>query len=82
MSSKLNKINAEINKHEEKHLATNEKLKKLYKERKDIENLEMIDILKKNKTSLSDLQGLLENLNKNHGDVIPLTMEVQENETK
>ncbi len=81
MNAKLKKVNAEIEKYEQRHFATGEKLKALYKERKDLENLEMIDILKKNKTSLSDLQGLLENLNKNHGDVIPVTMEEHRNET-
>ncbi|WP_317856081.1 DUF4315 family protein [Chakrabartyella piscis] len=81
MSAKLNKVNAEIEKYEQKRLQIDNKIKSLYKERKDLEHLEMIDMLKKNNTSLSDLQGLLENLNKQHGDVIPMTMEVETNET-
>lgn len=81
MNAKLKKVNAEIEKYEQKRLQIDEKIKLLYKERTDLENLEMIDFLKKNKTSLSDLQGLLDNLNKQHGDVIPMTMEVERNET-
>lgn len=81
MSAKLKKINAEIEKYEQKRSQIDNKIKSLYKERKDLEHLEMIDILKKNNTSLSDLQGLLDNLNKQHGDVIPMTMEVDRNET-
>ncbi|MGL5254028.1 MAG: DUF4315 family protein [Brevinema sp.] len=81
MSAKLKKVNAEIEKYEQKRKQIDDKIKSLYKERTDLENLEMIDFLKKNKTSLNDLQGLLNNLNEKHGDVIPMTMEVQRNET-
>lgn len=81
MSAKLKKVNAEIEKYEQKRSQIDNKIKSLYKERADLENLEMIDILKKNKTSLSDLQGLLENLNKEHGHIVPIEMEEKTNET-
>lgn len=81
MSAKLNKVNAEIEKYEQKRSQIDNKIKSLYKERADLENLEMIDFLKKNKTSLSDLQGLLKNLNTEHGHIVPIEMEEKTNET-
>ncbi len=80
MNTKLNKITADIAKTEEKILALQGKLKVLQKEKTDLENLEMIDFLRKNKTDLQGLQELLTNLNMDHGNVVPLSMEENRNE--
>ncbi len=81
MNTKLNKITADIAKTEEKILALQSKLKVLQKEKTDLENLEMIDFLRKNKTDLQGLQELLTKLNMDHGNVVPITLEENSNET-
>ncbi len=56
MSAKLKKIINAIEKTEEVINSNQEKLKKLYHEKEEIENLEMINVLKKHKIRPSDLK--------------------------
>ncbi len=78
MSAKLNKINKEIEKTEKIIKENQDKLKGLYRDKDDLENLEMIDFLKKNKIQHSDLKSIVDILHSEKGDVIPLKTEIKE----
>ncbi len=72
MSAKLNKINKEIEKTEKVIKENQDKLKGLYRDKDDLENLEMIDFLKKNKIQHSDLKNIVDILHSEKGNIIPL----------
>ncbi len=78
MSAKLNKINKEIEKTEKVIKENQDKLKGLYRDKDDLENLEMIDFLKKNKIQHSDLKTIVDILHSENGDIIPLKTEIKE----
>ncbi len=78
MSAKLNKINKEIEKTEKVIKENQDKLKGLYRDKDDLENLEMIDFLKKNKIQHSDLKNIVDILHSEKGNIIPLKTEYKE----
>lgn len=57
------------------------KLKFLYKERVDLENLAMIDILRKNKIKAENLSDLITLLSEENGGTIPLNTETKGGES-
>lgn len=84
MQNKLNKIEKEITKTGEKLKEFEHKLKALQKEKTDMENLIMIDALRKHKVNHSELHTLLQILEEEKGAVVPvktIQTEDKENET-
>ena len=78
MSVKMDKINKDIAKAEQIITEWQGKLKALHKEKTDIENLEMIDILRKNKVNHNDLRTMLDVFQEENGTVVPLKTEIME----
>ncbi len=78
MNAKLRKIINAIEKTEQVINVNQEKLKKLYQEKDEIENLEMINVLKKHKIRPSDLKNIVDSLHKDKGDIIPLKTQSKE----
>ncbi len=72
MSAKIDKINREIEKQEKIIVDAQSKLKTLYREKEDTENLEMVDYLRKHKIQPSELKNIVEILHKENGDIIPV----------
>lgn len=72
MSAKVDKINREIEKQEKIIVDAQSKLKTLYREKEDTENLEMVDYLRKHKIQPSELKNIVEILHKENGDIIPV----------
>ncbi|MFV0520473.1 MAG: DUF4315 family protein [Lachnospirales bacterium] len=79
MNVKLRKVIKEIEKNEKLLHTTQDNLKALYKEKTDLENLDMVDFLRKNKISHNDLQSIVDLLHDERGDIIPLKTENKEN---
>lgn len=80
MNGKLEKLEEHILKTEERIEVLQKKLKSLQKEKMELENLEMIEFLRKHKTNFGELQGLLERLHMDNGGLIPVELEVRRNE--
>ncbi len=78
MSTKLSKINKEIEKTEKVINENQDKLKGLYRDKDDLENLEMIDFLKKNKIHHSELKNIVDILHIEKGNIIALKTEFKE----
>ena len=72
MGTKLNKINKDIQKIEQIMIEWQNKLKALEKKKINIENLEMIDFLRKNSVSHGDLKTMIDLLHEEKGTIIPL----------
>ena len=84
MQNKLNKVQKEIKKMEEKISEYQSKLKALQKEKTDLENLIMIEVLRKHKVNHTDLPTMLQIFEEEKGATVPLKinhMEEKENET-
>ncbi|GLB30948.1 hypothetical protein LAD12857_28710 [Lacrimispora amygdalina] len=84
MQNKLKKIENEIARTGEKLKEFEHKLKSLQKEKTDMENLIMIDALRKHKVNHSELHTLLQILEEEKGAVVPvktIQTEDKENET-
>lgn len=83
MQSKLNKVEKEITKTEQKISEQESKLKSLQKEKTDLENLMMIDVLRKHKVNHNDLPTILQIFEEEKGSSVPLKInytEGQQNE--
>ena len=78
MSAKRDKIIKDIEKAEQIIMEWQVKLKALQKEKIDLDNLEMIDYLKKNKVDRADLIKIVDILNETNGGIIPLKTEIME----
>ncbi|WP_313523809.1 DUF4315 family protein [Anaerotignum sp.] len=74
MNAKLNKVTKDIRKTEEKISEYQSKLKVLQKEKTDLENLMMIDVLRKHKVNHNDLHTMLDIFEEEKGASIPLTI--------
>lgn len=74
MQIKLNKVIKEIQKTEEKIAEFQSKLKTLQKEKTDLENLMMIDVLRKHKVNHNDLHTMLQVFEEEKGTSVPLTI--------
>ena len=72
MQIKLNKVTKEIQKTEEKIAEFQNKLKTLQKEKTDLENLMMIDVLRKHKVNHNDLHTMLQVFKEEKGTSVPL----------
>lgn len=83
MQNKLTKIKKDIQRTEEKISEYQSKLKSLQKEKTDIENLMMIDVLRKHKVNHNDLPTILQIFEEEKGSSVPLKInntEEQQNE--
>lgn len=83
MQNKLTKIKKDIRKTEEKISEYQSKLKSLQKEKTDLENLMMIDVLRRHKVNHNDLPTILQIFEEEKGSSVPLkinNMEEQQNE--
>lgn len=83
MQNKLTKIKKDIQRTEEKISEYQSKLKSLEKEKTDIENLMMIDVLRKHKVNHNDLPTILQIFEEEKGSSVPLKInntEEQQNE--
>lgn len=80
MSSKIEKIDKEIQKLENVIKESQEKLKVLYREKEDTENLEMIDFLRKRKIQPCELKTIVDKLHKENGNIIPLKETTKNND--
>lgn len=83
MQNKLTKIKKDILKTEEKISEYQSKLKSLEKEKTDLENLMMIDVLRKHKVNHNDLPTILQIFEEEKGSSVPLKInntEEQQNE--
>ncbi|WP_312072081.1 DUF4315 family protein [Anaerotignum propionicum] len=83
MQNKLTKIKKDIRKIEEKISEYQSKLKSLEKEKTDLENLMMIDVLRRHKVNHNDLPTILQIFEEEKGSSVPLkinNMEEQQNE--
>lgn len=78
MNVKMKKVLNDIEKAEQKIGELQEKLKALHKERIDLENLEMIDFLRKNKVSHKDLQKVIDTYHEERGATVPIKTEYKE----
>ena len=79
MNTKLNKLNKDIEKAEQKVRecqdrlrALQDKVQALNKEKMEIENLAMIDFLRKNRVQQEDLKTIVNFLHDEKGELIPL----------
>ncbi len=77
MSTKLKKAIKEIEKTEKIIKENQDKLKVLNKERTDLENLAMVDILRKNKIQPGELKSIVDILHEERGNTIPLKTELE-----
>jgi len=83
LQNKLNKVEKEITKTERKISEQESILKSLQKEKTDLENLMMIDVLRKHKVNHNDLPTILQIFEEEKGSSVPLkinNMEGQQNE--
>ncbi|AMJ41461.1 DUF4315 family protein [Anaerotignum propionicum] len=83
MQNKLTKIKKDIQRTEEKITEYQNKLKFLQKEKTDLENLMMIDVLRKHKVNHNDLPTILQIFEEEKGSSVPLKInntEEQQNE--
>jgi|GEM_PF-2695999 len=83
LQNKLTKIKKDIRKIEEKISEYQSKLKSLEKEKTDLENLMMIDVLRRHKVNHNDLPTILQIFEEEKGSSVPLkinNMEEQQNE--
>ncbi|KAF5076332.1 hypothetical protein DSECCO2_161990 [anaerobic digester metagenome] len=83
MQNKLTKIKKDIQRTEEKISEYQSKLKSLEKEKTDLENLMMIDVLRKHKVNHNDLPTILQIFEEEKGSSVPLKInntEEQQNE--
>ncbi|MGL4790388.1 MAG: DUF4315 family protein [Anaerotignaceae bacterium] len=78
MKNKLNKVIKEIQKTEEKILQFEGRLKALKKEKIDLENLMMIDVLRKHKVNHKELHTMLQIFEEEKGTSVPLTIKHME----
>lgn len=81
MQNKLKKIEKEIAKTEDKISEFQSKLKALQKDKTDIENLIMIEVLRKHKVNHSDLSSMLQIFEEDNGAVVPLKINKTEDKT-
>ncbi len=81
MQNKLNKVQKEIKKTEEKISEFQSKLKALHKEKTEIENIIMIDVLRKHKVNHNDLPSMLQIFEEENGAVVPLKINKTEEKT-
>lgn len=72
MQNKLTKIKKDIHRTEEKITEYQSKLKSLQKEKTDLENLMMIDVLRKHKVNQNDLPTILQIFEEEKGSSVPL----------
>lgn len=72
MQNKLTKIKKDIQRTEEKITEYQSKLKSLQKEKTDLENLIMIDVLRKHKVNHNDLPTILQIFEEEKGSSVPL----------
>lgn len=72
MQNKLTKIKKDIQRTEEKITEYQSKLKSLEKEKTDLENLMMIDVLRKHKVNHNDLPTILQIFEEEKGSSVPL----------
>lgn len=83
MQNKLTKIKKDIQRTEVKITEYQSKLKSLQKEKTDLENLMMIDVLRKHKVNHNDLPTILQIFEEEKGSSVPLKInntEEQQNE--
>jgi len=83
LQNKLTKMKKDIQRTEEKITEYQNKLKSLQKEKTDLENLMMIDVLRKHKVNHNDLPTILQIFEEEKGSSVPLkinNMEEQQNE--
>lgn len=83
LQNKLTKIKKDIQRTEEKISEYQSKLKSLEKEKTDLENLMMIDVLRKHKVNHNDLPTILQIFEEEKGSSVPLKInntEEQQNE--
>ncbi len=78
MSTKLQKVCKEIEKAEQTISQWQDKLKTLHKEKVDLENLQMIDFLRKKKVNHNDLRKAIDTYHDEHGASVPLKIESTE----
>ncbi len=78
MNTKLKKVFKDIEKYERIYQETQEKLKVLNREKEDLENLAMVDFLKKHKIHHSELKTIVDILHSEKGKIIPLKNEFME----
>jgi len=72
LQNKLTKIKKDIQRTEEKITEYQSKLKSLEKEKTDLENLMMIDVLRKHKVNHNDLPTILQIFEEEKGSSVPL----------
>lgn len=72
LQNKLTKIKKDIQKSEEKIYEYQSKLKSLQKEKTDLENLMMIDMLRKHKVNHKDLHTMLQMFQEENGATVQL----------
>ncbi len=72
MQNKLTKIKKDIQRTEEKIFEYQSKLKSLQKEKTGLENLMMIDVLRKHKVNHNDLPTILQIFEEEKGSSVPL----------
>ncbi|NCC15955.1 MAG: DUF4315 family protein [Clostridia bacterium] len=83
LQNKLTKIKKDIQRTEVKITEYQSKLKSLQKEKTDLENLMMIDVLRKHKVNHNDLPTILQIFEEEKGSSVPLKInntEEQQNE--
>ena len=83
MQNKLIKLKKDIQRTEVKITEYQSKLKSLQKEKTDLENLMMIDVLRKHKVNHNDLPTILQIFEEEKGSSVPLKInntEEQQNE--
>lgn len=81
MSTRLTKVVADLTKQEQILKKTQDKIKALQREKLDLENLEMVDFLRKHKIHAGELKTIVDMLHDEKGTSLPLKTEITEVET-